>query len=393
MLMEVVIALFWLCVGLAVAAPRVQLVDENAVLKEALAHEMTLVTSAPDIVVRVVKAGKAKKVIATSGDKRIFVKSVKKLTRKSAAQIAKAIAAAERNKVTLVPADIETPLSPTEKLAETAEEDAVDSADAEVDEEEDDPEPEDAPSAHFVPKDGRPALTISAGFASRLRTTAMFGNEGTPPRYEGALAPGAALSLTLFPARFKDTQSIARDFGGYARGAFIVMQSQLENDPSGAISTDYLGSLHAGAIFLHVFGPDDRAIAIGAELGIAWDRVVVSPALPFPSSNYVSPAVNAIVEIPLARRRLMWLTRLGVMPWTFLGAEQTSAFGQQRASFGLNGATGFHASIFKDILYAEAAGVLTYYWQQFAGESASGYTGVEFNEILVGFNVGVGITY
>ncbi len=245
----------------------------------------------------------------------------------------------------------------------------------------------------YVAPDGRSGLVATAGFSMLLRDTGTSALNGTPPRYSGIMSPGVAFLVQLFPRRFKESGGIARDFGGYVRGNFSFMPSEfLAPGTSQALNyTDQMFHVDAGAKFRHVFGNQEKSLAFGAEIGIQWDQVNMTAGQPFPTTMYLSPFVAAELEAPLYRKLAVLTVRAGVLPISGVHRQQIETFGLRKFAFGVTGSIGVHSTIWNDILYLEALGYVTNYWQEYSGAGTSRFTDVAVRDTTGGFTVSAGI--
>ncbi|MCC6812321.1 MAG: hypothetical protein IT381_33180 [Deltaproteobacteria bacterium] len=305
--------------------------------------------------------------------------------------------AARRKKAkrqTLPPASISVDSGFAESLRKGDRSDQEEGMD-ELDDDEDDVEPEDEQNRmkHYVPKDGRQGLVATAGFIALLRSTAMGAKDGTPPYYEGTLSPGATFGLALFPWRFKDGGGAARDLGLNVRFSFAPMRATVADAPAQPIRTDVFYALHAGIALRHVFGEREGAIAFGAELGVAVDAMTLAPDLLLPAAAYVSPSATFLLEIPLAKKHLVWATRAGVLPVTAVSGAQVAAYGARRYALGIDMTTGLRSTFAKDILYIEALALLTHYWHAYSGTGTQGFSDVSGRDLIFGVTASAGITY
>ncbi len=245
---------------------------------------------------------------------------------------------------------------------------------------------------HYVPKDGRNALVVTAGFATLMRTTVMTATNAPPPYYEGVLSPGMAFHLALFPWRFKEGGGVLRELGLNARVLVAFMPASLAQGPA-LVRTDVFYSVQAAIALRHVFGDQQSAIALGAELGLSVDAMTLAPELLLPRSAYVSPRATLLLEVPLVSKYLVWSVRAGILPVTALTAEQVVAYGTRKFALGIDASTGLRSTIAKDLVYAEVSALVTHYWHNYAGTGAQGFSEVNGRDLLFGVTASLGVTY
>jgi hypothetical protein len=247
----------------------------------------------------------------------------------------------------------------------------------------------------YVAPDGRSGLVITAGYAMMARTTFTNATNGTPPHYSGTLSPGVAFQAQLFPRRFKESGGLARDFGGYVRGTFSFMPSTFL--PAGAKEalnyTDHMYHIDGGAMFRHVFGNQEKSIAIGAQVGVQWDQVDMTAGQPFPTTMYISPFVAGEIEVPIYKKLAVLTVRAGVLPVSGVHKQQIDTFGLRKFAFGVTGGAGVHSTIWNDLIYLEVLGYVTNYWQEYTNSGNSRFTNVAMRDLNGGFQVSAGITY
>ncbi len=246
---------------------------------------------------------------------------------------------------------------------------------------------------HYVPPDGRLGLVVNAGYASFFRRTDSTSGNGTPPHYEGALSPGFVLAGEVFPRRFSDGGGWLRDLGVFASFDLIFTRSRAAADPTNTIYGGDQFNLQAGGEYRHVFGNTPKAVALGVQLGIAVDAADMNKALPYPSTLYISPVANAVFELPIAGRYLVWNNRLGIMPYATVSSAQVFIFGKRSAAVGLNAASGFRSTFWRRMLFAEANAVLIHYWSSYKGTGDAGFIDSSYRELIVGFNISLGFSY
>lgn len=245
----------------------------------------------------------------------------------------------------------------------------------------------------YVSPDGRSGLVLTAGFAMLLRDTGTTATNGTPPHYQGTLSPGVVFHAQLFPRRFKESGGLARDFGGYIRGAFTFMASEYfaPNATAALNYTDRMFHIDGGAMFRHVFGNQEKSIAFGVQLGVQWDQVNMADGQPFPTTMYLSPFVAAELEAPLYRKLAVLTARVGVLPISGVHKAQVDTFGIRKFALGVTGSLGIHSTIWNDLLYLELLGTVTNYWQEYTGAGTSRFTEVGLRDTTGGFQLSVGI--
>lgn len=283
------------------------------------------------------------------------------------------------------------------QAGDNASEEDEESAAAELENDDEFYEPSDSDSEieepRYVPPDGRTGLVATAGLSMLLRNTATSAANGTPPSYTGVLSPGVALGLSIFPRRFKDGGGIARDFGIFARAHITFMPSELVTGGVAQNYTDGMFGVQAGAAFRHVFGNQEKSIAFGAQLGVAYDQVNLDRTVPFPTTAYISPFVAAELEAPLYRKLAVLVVRAGVLPVSSLSRTAIEAFGARSFAFGVTGALGVHSTLWNDALYLDVSGHVTNYWQEFSAAGTSRYTDVTMRDLVGGFTIAAGLAY
>ena len=248
-------------------------------------------------------------------------------------------------------------------------------------------------TTHYVPKDGRAPLVVTVGYTMLTRLTSPTAKDGVPPQYSGTISPGMSAAVTVYPLRFADGTGGLRNLGAFARGAMVWMRSVIADASPARVQLDVYYSIHAGAVYRHVFSERESAVAVGGELALAWDGMTAASTSPFPSTMYVSPLANALLEVPLAGRSFVWQTRVGIMPISWLGSAQTAFFGKQSHAWGLRATTGFRSTLWRDLLYAEVEGIFGHYWQHYGAPGAAGLQGVVLRDLTLGFNLAAGVTY
>jgi hypothetical protein len=307
-----------------------------------------------------------------------------KLSKDRAAEIARAIRVADATGVAAEQQAAQIP--DTEEIA-TEEESSVEAL-----RDQEEAEPIDNTTKKKVQPDGRRGLVAAVGFGMLSRQARTVSSSGTPPRYEGSASPGFAFNLSLFPARFNpDAVGIARDFGVFVRGTIAFMNVQLDSAATSTVYSSTYASIRGGAVFRHVFSDSESAAAFGGELGLAVDAAPLPSALPYPSSVIVSPSLHLLLEVPFAKKYLVWVTRAGVMPIVYSAID--ASLGQRRLGIGVDGTTGFRSTLIADVFYAEAIGMLTHYWNEYRGSGSLGYPDVALREFLLGVAINVGVTF
>ena len=232
----------------------------------------------------------------------------------------------------------------------------------------------------------------SVGYAMLERNAQAGASFGTPPRYDGALSPGLALALSVFPSRLSDGSGPGRDFGIYVRGLLAFMPSALGGASVAAVRTDLYYALQGGMIYRHVFGGTDSDFAIGGELGARWDFMHLANDLPYPDTMFLSPTLSFFCEVPLWPRHLVLLARAGVMPVSAVSTDQIAFFGTRRYAFGIDAMLGLRVPIYRG-LSAQAAGVFSHYWQTYSGTGGAGFTSVSGRDLVGGFTVSLALNH
>jgi hypothetical protein len=323
---------------------------------------------------------------ATDGRKRIYatraIVSGSRLDSKTAGSLAHAIHSADDANAKT---EDESGFSPGEPVVSEEGENLT----TEEAEEEEDLDPEQTRITD-APRDG---FIVSAGFAALMRNAQSRATTGTPPRYDGALSPGVAFQLAVFPGRFQDHPGAGGDFGLFVRGVVGFMPSELGGGASPAAHWDTYYSFQGGLAFRHVFGVTNKDVALGAELALRGDFMHLANDLPYPDTLFLSPSVNISLEAPLWRKHLVLLTRFGVMPVSGIASDQANTFGARKLAFGIDAMVGLRVPLYRGVLYAEVAGVLTCYWQSYSGTGSAGFSDVNGYDWVAGGTVSLGVNY